>query len=219
MLPILYSFRRCPYAMRARYMIALLNTTVELREVILKAKPSALLELGGRSTVPQLVDVDGKRYPESLDILFWSLSKARDKSLSVKLWPEAAVKQSKIKAWINYNDASFKYWLDRYKYADRHLDYTEEYYRQKGEVFLTRLEKRLAHSNYLLGEEMTIADVAIFPFIRQFVGVNPKWFDNSEYHYLKIWLERFINSDVFNKTVMPKFTAWEEGQKEVVFPE
>jgi len=200
-------------------MIALLNTTVELREVILKAKPSALLELGGRSTVPQLVDVDGKRYPESLDILFWSLSKTRDKSLSVKLWPEAAVKQSKIKAWINYNDASFKYWLDRYKYADRHLDYTEEYYRQKGEVFLTRLEKRLAHSNYLLGEEMTIADVAIFPFIRQFAGVNPKWFENSEYHYLKIWLERFMSSDVFNKTVMPKFAAWEEGQKEVVFPE
>lgn len=218
MLPVLYSFRRCPYAIRARYTLTLLDLTVELREVVLKSKPDALLALGGRTTVPQLIDVDGTRYPESLDIIFWALSNTTNDSLVEKLWSNSTRQKHKIKVWINYNDGFFKYWLDRYKYADRYPEYNEEHYRQKGEVFLSRLEKRLARSKYLLGNNMTIADVAVFPFVRQFAGVNSNWFENSEYHCLNAWLKGFVESEVFNKVVMKKLPAWSEEQSVVLFP-
>ena len=98
---ILYSFRRCPYAMRARYTLALLSQSVELREVVLKNKPEALLKLGGRSTVPQLI-VDGKRYPESFDIMMWAINQAPASSMSLQLWPQSKVMQTKIQTWVSY---------------------------------------------------------------------------------------------------------------------
>jgi glutathione S-transferase len=199
-------------------MIALLEVPVHLREVILKAKPEALLALGGRSSVPQLIDENGDRYPESLDIIFWGLSQSNDESLSDSLWPSSVLLQNKMRSWIAYNDHFFKYWLDRYKYADRHLEHAEDYYRQRGEVFLSRLETRLARSSYLFGEQVTVADIAIFPFIRQFAGVNNKWFEMSKYHHLRVWLTRFTDSDLFSKTVMCKFPAWEESQENLLFP-
>ena len=199
-------------------MIALLDVPVYLREVILKAKPEALLSLGGRSSVPQLIDTSGERYPESLDIIYWALSQSCDPSLLEILWPLSELKRNKIKAWVAYNDRFFKHWLDRYKYSDRHLEYTEDYYRQRGEVFLSRLEQRLSRNAYLFGEYMTIADVAIFPFIRQFAGVNRKWFEESKYNHLKAWLESFVHSDLFIKTIMCKFPAWEDNQENLLFP-
>ncbi len=204
--------------MRARYMLVLLGVPVLLREVVLKSKPEALLMLGGRSSVPQLVNINGDRYPESLDIIFWSLSQTTDMVFRDQLWPESPVTRHKIKAWIAYNDNRFKYWLDRYKYSDRYPEYFEGYYRQKGEVFLRRLEARLNRFSYLLGNEMTLADVALFPFIRQFAAVDSKWFEGAGYHKLKLWLDGFVTSELFTKGVMEKFSAWEEGSQNIVFP-
>ncbi|WP_417506178.1 glutathione S-transferase [Marinomonas gallaica] len=214
---VLYSFRRCPYAIRARYTLATLMLRVEIREVVLKHKPAALLALGGRSTVPQLL-VDGDRFPESLDIIFWALKTSSNDDLVNQLWPTDPIVRAKIMSWIRFNDYCFKPWLDRYKYADRHPEQSESYYRDKGERFLKRLDTRLKHSTNLLGEQMTIADIAIFPFIRQFAGVNASWFEGSGYVYLQEWLNRILKSECF-ETVMVKLTAWDESQEVSYFPE
>jgi glutathione S-transferase len=214
----MYSFRRCPYAIRARYAIAVLGVSVELREVVLKSKPSALLSLGGRSSVPQLIDVDGTRYPESLDIIFWALSKSDDSIMSRTFWPESIVQKHRMMAWIKYNDRCFKYWLDRYKYADRFPEFSEEYYRNKGEIFLKRLNKRLEKRTFLFGDDCSLADIAIFSFVRQFAAVRPDWFELSDYTHTKIWLNGFLDSNVFKITVMKKELPWEAGQEAVFFP-
>lgn len=218
MLPVLYSFRRCPYAMRARYALAELGVSVYLREVLLKSKPQELLLLGGRSTVPQLIDLDGTRYPESLDIIFWSLARACDTQKADELWPKDSQKRYRIMSWVAYNDHFFKHWLDRYKYADRHPECSEAYYRGRGEVFLSRLEKRLENRAFIGGDTRCLADIAIFPFIRQFAAVNPKWFDLSEYTNVKRWLAYFVNSDQFISVVMEKHPAWHAGQEDALYP-
>ncbi|KZN12308.1 glutathione S-transferase [Marinomonas sp. TW1] len=217
-MPILYSFRRCPYAIRARYVLALLGCDVLLREVDLKSKPSALLALGGRTTVPQMIDEQGERYPESMDIMLWALKQTARKELAELLWPSPGVRQTKINTWISYNDNQFKYWLDRYKYADRYPDKTELEYRQRAEVFMKRLNNRLSLHKYLLGDDMSLADIAIFPFIRQFSNVDKNWFETSEYDNLKLWLDSFVNDDFFNDVIMKKLPSWQNGQADVVFP-
>jgi glutathione S-transferase len=199
-------------------MIALLGVSVHLREVVLKSKPSALLELGGRSSVPQLIDLDSVRYPESLDIIFWALSQANDSKLVSQLWPLENSQQNKIKTWIAYNDNFFKHWLDRYKYSDRYPEFSESYYRNKGEVFLRRLEKRLNGNEFLFGDNMSVADIALFPFVRQFASVNQEWFELSHYHNVRRWLAGFVNSKRFKSVVMAKYAAWEAGQKDILFP-
>ena len=218
MFPVLYSFRRCPYAIRARYAISFLGLRVYLREVDLKSKPQALLLLGGRSSVPQLIDIEGSRYPESLDIIFWSLSRVEHRLDVECIWPRECTKRNNMVAWIRYNDNIFKTWLDRYKYADRYPEYSQDYYYKKGEVFLKRLNQRLAKEPYLFGEKLSLADVAIFPFVRQFAAVNQKRFDESHYHHLKLWLQGFLDSALFKCVVMKKYPSWENGQEDVVFP-
>ncbi len=217
-MPILYSFRRCPYAIRARYTLALLDCVVSLREVDLKSKPMALTSLGGRATVPQMLDEQGKRYPESLDIMFWALKQTAKKELIESLWPSSSVKQAKVSTWISYNDNRFKHWLDRYKYADRYPDGTEFDYRQRAEVFIKRLNKRLNQRKYLLGDDMSLADIAIFPFIRQFSNVDKDWFENSEYDSLKLWLDCFVSDEFFTEVIMKKLASWQNGQLDILFP-
>lgn len=218
MLPILYSFRRCPYAIRARYVIAYLDIQVHLREVLLKSKPPELLALGGRSTVPQLIDSHGERYPESLDIIFWALSFSKNHERASQLWPETSKEQNKIRSWIVYNDHFFKYWLDRYKYADRYPESSQSFYRYKGEVFLHRLDKRLKVHSFLFGECLSVADIAIFPFVRQFSLVDWDWFEQSPYHNVKAWLAGFLNSDIFKSVVMVKHDVWKAGQEDILYP-
>jgi len=214
----MYSFRRCPYAIRARYTIAVVGISIELREVVLKSKPQALLSLGGRSSVPQLIDTEGVRYSESLDVMLWALSQHHNSSVSRVLWPESMLQRNKIMAWIQYNDRFFKYWLDHYKYADRFPEFGEEYYRNKGEIFLKRLNKRLERSAFLFGNDCCLADIAIFPFVRQFAAVRPSWFDLSEYSHVRLWLENFLSSDLFKLTVMKKVPVWQAGQEMILFP-
>ena len=215
---MLYSFRRCPYAMRARYILALLDISVYLREVVLTSKPPELLALGGRSSVPQLIDIDGTRYPESLDIISWALSRSDDQKKVDRLWPTNNIQRNRMKVWIAYNDHFFKLWLDRYKYADRYPEFSESYYRKKGEVFLRRLDKRLCRNGFLFGENVSVVDIALFPFVRQFSGVNQEWFELSQYDNVKRWLAGFVNSEIFKSVVMMKHAAWEAGQEDIHYP-
>ena len=203
-LPILYSFRRCPYAMRARLAIAYAEVAVELREVELRNKPQAMLLISPKATVPVLQLEDGKVLDESLDIMLWALQQNDPEH-----WLRAA-SLDHAQALIRGNDESFKYYLDRYKYADRYPAYSELYYRQQGELFLADLESLLTQSVFLCGEQFSLADAAILPFIRQFCAVDPAWFKVSPYPALRQWLSHFLASSLFER-VMTKYPYWQTG--------
>ena len=214
MLGILYSFRRCPYAMRARLALAycVAPEQFELREVVLKDKPQAMLDISPKATVPVLQLTDDKVLEESLDIMQFALSKAPD--LSKTLYPNHL--QRDINELIEFNDGPFKWALDRYKYADRYEE-SEAFYREQGEVFLTRLNERLEHSPFLMGDEVTLADLAIFPFVRQFAHVNKAWFEASPYTHLQTWLGHWLESPLFIR-IMKKYTQWAVENEPVYFP-
>jgi glutathione S-transferase len=201
-LPILYSFRRCPYAMRARLAIAYTGVVVELREVELRNKPQAMLLISPKATVPVLQLENGRVLDESLDIMFWALQQN-----DVEQWLKA-VNLNHAQALIQRNDEQFKYYLDRYKYADRYPAYSELYYRQQAELFLTDLEGLLTQSVFLCGEHFSLADAAILPFIRQFCAVDPLWFKDSPYPALRRWLNHFLASSLFER-VMEKYPYWQ----------
>lgn len=189
--PVLYSYRRCPYAMRARMALKYAGIDVEIREISLRDKPKQMITLSPKATVPVLVLTDGHVIDESLDIMNWALGQ-QDKDGWRQIDLDAA------KALITENDGSFKQSLDAYKYAERHPEKTPEEHRQDGEVFLAKLERLIsAHGDGLFGRLPTMVDVAIFPFIRQFKGVDSQWFESSPYPKLNSWLNSLITSDLF----------------------
>ena len=208
--PILYSFRRCPYAMRARLAIIQSHTTVELREVVLKNKPQQLLDISPKATVPVLHLSDGSVIDESLDIMKWALGNNDPDN-----WLDQTIIKD-INQLIFINDEEFKYYLDRYKYADRFPEQPERYYRQKAELFLANLEQRLSNQPFLCAEQCTLADSAIFPFIRQFANVDLSWFQASEYKHLNRWLNNHIESSLF-LSIMKKYPAWQQGDTKQLF--
>lgn len=189
-LPILYSYRRCPYAMRARMALKVAGIEVEIREISLREKPKHMLAISPKGTVPVLVPADGQVIEESLDIMHWSLNQHDPEG-----W--LAIDMASAQALMEENDTSFKKALDRYKYADRFPERTQEDYRQDGEVFLAKLEAMLANQAYLLKQTPSMADIAIFPFIRQFRGVDIKWFETSPYTKLNRWINGLIESELF----------------------
>ncbi len=189
-LPILYSYRRCPYAMRARMAIKYANISVDIRDIALKEKPAEMLIASPKGTVPVLVLQDGQVLEQSLDIMYWALQQrdidgwlTADKPLTQRIIAE--------------NDGSFKQALDKYKYAIRFPEQSVEFYRAQAEVFLQKLERLLAKSVFLLGDKVSLADIALFPFIRQFSGVDPVWFEAAAYLKLKAWLKQLVDSDLF----------------------
>jgi glutathione S-transferase len=198
-LPILYSFRRCPYAIRARLAITYAGITVEIREVQLKHKPEQMLAISPKGTVPVLQLPDGKVIDESLVIMRWALAQN-----DPERWLDAGEDAEKL---IQWNDGEFKYYLDRYKYADRYPEFPALYSRNEGEKFLAELETKLSQNQHLIGRHCSIADAAIFPFIRQFAAVDYQWFNSSNYPHLKSWLSELIESDLF-LAVMFKVTDW-----------
>lgn len=211
-IPVLYSFRRCPYAIRARLALATTAITVELREVVLRDKPQQLLDISAKGTVPVLLLGDGTVIDESLDIMRWALAENNaDNWLADDLAED-------IKQLIRYNDGEFKYYLDRYKYADRYPEHDALYYRGKAEVFLQQLEHKLTKHAYLCSERCCLADMAVFPFIRQFANVNSDWFQASDYTHLKLWLQQHIESALFI-SVMDKYPAWQAENETLFFPE
>jgi len=216
---VLYSFRRCPYAMRARLAIvyALPVASLQLREVVLKDKPQAMLDISPKGTVPVLHLDNGKDTPqvidESLDIMLWAIEQNAELKHSWLGNDHAG----DIQALIASNDGDFKWALDHYKYADR-FEQSAEYYREKAEVFLAELETRLQKHAFLMSDEMTLADVAIFPFIRQFAHVDRDWFFASEFKALRAWLNTWLDSNQF-KAIMKKYPKWTTEQEPAYFPD
>jgi glutathione S-transferase len=213
-LPVLYSFRRCPYAIRARLGIYFSQLPVAIREVSLKQKPSTMLQCSPKGTVPVLVLADGQVIDESLDILRWALDRSDPNNLASGLSDQQWVLAMQL---IEQNDGNFKYYLDRYKYADRYPQQTAQYYRQQAEVFLQSLEQRLSQSVYLLGDSLSLADIAILPFIRQFSMVDVEWFNSSPYPQLQHWRQQCLDA-VWFKACMMKFQLWHSGDSVSLFP-
>jgi glutathione S-transferase len=212
MLPILYSFRRCPYAIRARMAIKRSGIAVELREVILSDKPAEMIAASPKGTVPILILPDETVIDESYDIMCWVLAiNDPDKWL-----PESEILRQKMNDLIETNDGSFKECLDKYKYAARFPEYSVEVYRHQAEGQLQMLENLLVESDYLIGDHMTMGDIAIFPFIRQFAFVDKNWFDQSQYIKLRAWLESILNMDAFTD-IMKKYPQWASGSQGVEF--
>lgn len=212
--PILYSFRRCPYAMRARLAIAISAVNVELREVVLRNKPQQLIDISPKATVPVLVTSDNKVIDESLDIMTWALQQHDPKGWYDSLSEDQHQQSQQL---ISQNDGDFKHWLDRYKYADRYPEYSQDYYRQQGEIFLATLEQKLKQHGNLVDERLTYADMAILPFIRQFAFADKDWFDQSPYPLVQSWLALFIESPLFI-SIMNKYPAWQAGDITTTFP-
>ncbi|GAA0263332.1 glutathione S-transferase [Pseudomonas rhodesiae] len=186
---LLYSFRRCPYAMRARLALRYSGVAVRIVEVSLKAKPQEMLTLSPKGTVPVL-SVDGQVIDESLAIMQWALAQHDPDDWLLGGDPA-------VLALIAENDGGFKNSLNRYKYAERYPEYPMEHYRAEGAVFLHTLEGLLAERAYLLAEHLSLADMALAPFVRQFAHVDRDWFVRAPYPRLQQWLDEFLQSPLF----------------------
>lgn len=204
-LPILYSFRRCPYAMRARMALWVAGIAVGLREVKLAAKPPQLIAASPKATVPVLVLADGTVIDESLEIMRWALAQND---------PEGWLAGNDA-ALIASNDGPFKHHLDRAKYPSRYeadgIDH-----RAAALALLLPLEVRLEAQAQLCGQSRTLTDIALFPFIRQFAHSDREWFARQPVPRLQAWLEGHITSDLF-AAIMPKFAPWQEGDNPIRF--
>lgn len=208
--PVLYSFRRCPYAMRARLALLTSGQRVELREVVLWDKPADMLEISPKGTVPVLQLPDGTVLEESRDVMAWALAQNDPEN-----WLSAD--QNQVNELIDACDSNFKHHLDRYKYAFRYEGAVAEDHRKAAEDFLQQLEEHLQINRWLVGDKPSLADYAIFPFIRQFANTDRGWFDAAPYPRLQIWLETLITSKKF-LTVMKKYPQWTAGDAETIFP-
>jgi len=202
--PVLYSYRRCPYAMRARMALRYAGIDAEIREIELRNKPQHMVQLSPKATVPVLLLQSGEVLEESLDIMRWALQQRDADGWRL---PDNPEKRDAMEALILANDCEFKQALDRYKYPERYPEFPVEHYRQQGEMFLQMLEGRLQVSACLFGDALSMADIAIFPFIRQFAGVDSAWFNGAPYPRLRRWLEARVQSTLFTD-VMQKNPVW-----------
>lgn len=204
--PILYSFRRCPYAMRARMALSISALTYVIREVSLRDKPAAMLAASSKATVPVLVLPDGRVLDESLDIMRWALAQHDPEH-----WLAAGDPMSEV---IACNDGPFKFHLDRMKYANRYADSQPVVHRAEAIKLLALLETRLANHPYLFGSTPSLADVAIFPFVRQFAHADAAAFAHLPLPCLQLWLSRWEASALF-QSVMTKYRVWQAGDEDV----
>jgi glutathione S-transferase len=211
--PILYSFRRCPYAMRARLALMVSNRVCELREVVLRDKPQEMLEVSAKGTVPILIDVDGRVLDQSIDIMLWAL---RQHDPEKWLMPEQGSVAEMLEL-IALFDQGFKYHLDRYKYPDRYPGVDAQAHRHEGSLYLGRLNAQLSATKYLFGNNVALADMAIAPFVRQFAPTDRAWFNEQPWPGLQAWLAEFTESQIYS-SVMQKYPPWESGNAGVVFP-
>ena len=189
--------------------LAAVGAEVMLREVLLKDKPAELLAASPKATVPVLVLSDGQVLEESLDVMQWAIEYQDQLG-----WLEGEALDSD---WISACDGDFKHWLDRYKYAERYPEQTAEDYRQNAEGFVQKLEDRLSSTGWVGCDAANAVDVALFPFIRQFAGVDPSWWQQAPYPNVRQWLENWLNSALFS-AIMAKYPRWESGQPGERFP-
>ena len=197
--PVFWSFRRCPYAMRARLAVCSAGIQVELREILLRDKPEAFLQASPKGTVPILVLPDETVIDESLDIMIWSLERFSKINKKIHKWRDKSIYEPSIQL-VQQNDNDFKPLLDKYKYCTE-LDEAVNH-RENAEWFLALLNDLLEKRSCLLGDELTLADIAIFPFIRQFALVDYDWFLNSRYKALVRWLRYLLTLDCFNRVML-----------------
>lgn len=189
--------------------IAYAGIDVGLREVVLKDKPAAMLEASSKGTVPVLIDTNGRVIDESLDVMAWALDQHDSDH-----WLSGEGLQDPL---IDSCDNTFKHWLDRYKYAVRFPEHSEQWYREQGELFLDQLEQLLTHHRYLRSDSLSAVDVAVMPFVRQFAGVDTNWWSERPYPRVATWLEQLLESDLF-KSVMKKYPQWKDGDPAIPFP-
>jgi len=241
--PILYSFRRCPYAMRARLAMAVSGQQCELREVVLRNKPQALYQASPKATVPVLVLGDGRVLEQSLDIMLWALGRNDPQGW---LTPDRQDLDAML-ALVAECDGAFKHNLDRYKYPQRYAEapgaggqvdaaaganagiaasfdmdgshvQAASLHRADAALWLMKLERMLEQGAFLFGNRAALADMAIAPFVRQFAHVDVDWFLARPWPRLSAWLTAWMDSGLFGR-VMKKYAPWVEGGDGVVFPE
>ena len=211
MLPILYSFRRCPYAMRARWALLEAGLLVQWREIALKAKPAEMLAASPKGTVPVLVLPNGEVIEESRAVMEWALNQADPREL---LWSS----DSDTSALIEQNDGPFKHHLDRFKYTDRYPGTNKDEQRNAGLTILKSWNQRIAEQGWLLGERISLADAAIWPFVRQWRIADPEGFDNdTALAPLRSWLTGFLEAPRFER-LMQRADPWSAGGQQHHFP-
>lgn len=211
--PVLYTFRRCPYAMRARLALSASRLDIRVREVVLRDKPAEMLEASPKGTVPVLVLESGEVIDESLDVMRWALATSDPEG-----WLGADADETN--ALIAQNDGPFKRALDRYKYPNRYAAEGADPLanRDAGLAILNGLSERIeAHGGQLLGPAPTLADMAIFPFVRQFAATNSAWWADAAPAPLAAWLRGHLDSPRFH-AVMAKYPQWAQGQDEPRLP-
>jgi glutathione S-transferase len=204
--PILYSFRRCPYAMRARLALLASGTVCEIREVKLSAKPPELIALSPKATVPVLHLCDGRVIDQSLDIMLWALGR-NDPERWLARTDDALIAQ---------NDGPFKHHLDRYKYPHRHGSEATAH-RAACAAMLVPIDIRLAAAANLCGARMGLTDAALMPFIRQYAETDRAWFEAQPWPHLRVWLGRHATSPLF-EAAMLRLPPWVEGDAPIAFP-
>ena len=210
--PILWSFRRCPYAMRARLAIKASGQAVALREILLRDKPEAFLAASAKGTVPVLVLSDGHVIDESRDVMFWALSQSDPEG-----WLDCYRQdETHVIAHLDALDNVFKHHLDRYKYATRYDDVDEVVHRTSGAKFLEAWNNILGRQTALSGETLGLLDYATLPFVRQFRIADPNWFDAQEWPHLHQWVNMFLASDRF-AAIMHKYKPWKETGEDIAF--
>jgi len=214
---VLYSFRRCPFAMRARLAIDIAQRPCELREVVLAAKPAALLQASPKGTVPVWVDAQAGVIDQSLDIMRHVLAQGSCVSHLPSSDPDHV-----MHAWVQTCDGEFKHHLDRYKYASRYATPAAEesmslHHRECAAAFIRTLDAQLRTTEHLAGEAQGWPDLAIAPFIRQFRLADAQWFDQQPWPGVHTWLQRFLDDPRFAR-IMQKFPPWREGEPGVPFP-
>ncbi len=204
--PVLYSFRRCPYAMRSRLALLASGTPCEIREIKLADKPAEMIAASPKATVPVMVLPNGHVIDESLDIMHWALDRNDPEDWRAR--DDAGL--------IAANDGDFKHHLDRYKYPERHASDPLQH-RAAGLDMLRMLETRLIAQTELCGETRGLADAAIMPFVRQFAATDRPWFDAQPLPRLQAWLARHQASPLFS-AAMIRLDRWQPGDAPVLFP-
>jgi len=213
---ILYSFRRCPYAIRVRWALLICEINVEIREIDLKNKPLDFLDKSKTKTVPILIKKNGEVIEESIEIIIWALSESKKENIKLIYFPNN--KKKDIFEIINENDNEFKYHLDRFKYATRYQNINKEFHFTKAIKFIKRWNELLEDNKYFFGDKPTIADWSIWPFVRQFkIACESQKRTNCLEPSIKNWLDSFEKNSKF-KYLMYKYELWAPNSRTKFFP-
>lgn len=213
---ILYSFRRCPYAIRVRWALLICENRIEIREIDLKNKPIEFINKSRSKTVPILLKKNNEVIEESLDIVIWAISESKNKNIKNFYMPNS--KKEEILETIFENDHSFKYHLDRFKYSTRFSAIDEDYHFLEANKFINKWNNTIKDNRFLIGNNPSIADWCIWPFVRQFKIAcesqkKTSYFDEP----IKQWLEYFEKHENFKK-LMHKYEPWRPSTKKCYFP-